>query len=113
MARCQILELRCDRPDSMGAVASRCVAAAVQGSKHSEGVSPSGAFEMAGKAWEWTADWCEAYGGSLYEPGRHGEQYRLLRGGSWFNGNDMVRTTSRESFDPSQGSSTIGLRCAE
>ena len=78
-----------------------------------DGVSPSGAFDMAGNVWEWTADWYEAYRGSLYELARYGERYKVLRGGSWFDAQDMVRTSTRKSFDPNQGFSTIGFRCAE
>lgn len=78
-----------------------------------DGVSPNGAFDMAGNVWEWTADWYEAYRGSLYELARYGEQYKVLRGGSWFDAQDMVRSSTRKSFDPNQGFSTIGFRCAE
>ena len=78
-----------------------------------DGVSASGAFDMAGNVWEWTADWYEAYRGSLYELARYGERYKVLRGGSWFDAQDMVRTSTRKSFDPNQGFSTIGFRCAE
>jgi formylglycine-generating enzyme required for sulfatase activity len=78
-----------------------------------EGISPSGAHDMAGNVWEWTVDWYQGYRGTLYELSRYGETFKVLRGGSWFDAQDAVRTTVRKSFDPNQGFSTIGFRCAE
>jgi len=78
-----------------------------------DGQSPFGIYDGAGNVWEWTSDWYQAYRGSLYELSRYGTQFRVLRGGSWFDGQELQRTTARKSFDPNQGFSTIGFRCAE
>jgi formylglycine-generating enzyme required for sulfatase activity len=77
------------------------------------GASPYGAEELCGNVWEWTANWYQAYRGSVYSLERYGEVYRVLRGGSWFDGADAVTATTRNSAKPSFMFSTIGFRCAK
>jgi formylglycine-generating enzyme required for sulfatase activity len=78
-----------------------------------DGASPSGAEDMCGNVMEWTADWYQAYRGSLYANERYGQTHKVMRGGSWFDNADAVRTTTRKSGKPSFRFSTIGFRCAK
>ncbi|MGI6377001.1 MAG: formylglycine-generating enzyme family protein [Anaerolineae bacterium] len=80
--------------------------------RYAAGASPYGAEDMVGNVWEWTADWFDAYRGSLYYMDRFGETHRAYRGGSWFDGADSVTTTTRGSGEPTFKFSTLGFRCA-
>jgi serine/threonine protein kinase/formylglycine-generating enzyme required for sulfatase activity len=65
------------------------------------GVSWVGAYDMSGNVREWTS--------SLFGGG----DYRVGRGGSWFDSVDLVNTTDRSSHDhPIDTSTHGGFRCA-
>jgi formylglycine-generating enzyme required for sulfatase activity len=80
------------------------------------GASPYGALDMAGNIWEWVADW---YDGSYYvdstinnPKGPDSGDYRVLRGGSWYNGWHAVRAADRSHYGPTLRHYSVGFRCA-
>jgi formylglycine-generating enzyme required for sulfatase activity len=81
-----------------------------------EGVSPYGAYDMAGNAWEWVSDW---YGADHYSTspalnptGPASGYLKVLRGGWWHDVPDAVTTVRRYAVDPGDASYMGGIRCA-
>jgi len=79
------------------------------------GVSPYGAFDMAGNVWEWTFDWFHSafYSASPYENpnGPVSGTRHVIRGGSWSMPIGGVRVVARKSELPDTSLDNLGFRC--
>ncbi|SRR5579884_4215869 len=84
---------------------------------YANNVSPYGAYDMAGNVWEWTSTiFDEQQFPYPYQSddGRENDadttSYRVLRGGSWLNAPQYVRTAFRYSYQPDYFDDSVGMR---
>lgn len=82
------------------------------------GAGAYGAEQMIGDVWEWTSSWFAPYPGFRSFPYREysevffGQDYKVLRGGSWAADPAAVRTTFRNWDYPIRRQIFAGFRCA-
>ena len=84
---------------------------------YAEGASPYEVFDMGGNVSEWVNDWYDpAYyiNGETRNPtGPNNGSFRILRGGSWNNVPNHIRTAIRIPTAPSVRLNDFGFRCAQ
>lgn len=81
------------------------------------GVSIYGVHDMAGNVWEWVSDW---YHRTYYRKSRKKNpkgytkgEFKVLRGGSWVNFPDSLRSSFRRWSRPDVRFNDTGFRCAK
>lgn len=85
---------------------------------YSGGLSPVRCVQMAGDVWEWTASTFGPYPGFLAFPAPElseisfGDEYRVLRGGSWATAPLLGRVSFRAWGHPGRRHLFAGFRCA-
>jgi formylglycine-generating enzyme required for sulfatase activity len=81
------------------------------------GVSPYGVHDLTGNLYEWVADWYQAdyykFSPSRNPKGPDSGAFRVLRGGSWAELENLSRPSVRFGQPPDSGDSDFGFRVAK
>ncbi len=83
--------------------------------KFQAGASPSGALDMVGNVWEWTATEFDVYPGNTAQPPANlesGKTYRVIRGGA-YDGSKLHAASYRGYLISDQPYPKVGFRCAK
>jgi formylglycine-generating enzyme required for sulfatase activity len=105
-----------DTPDCDRAASRACDGGVTVVATHPTGVSPEGAYDMAGNAWEWVSD---GYVADFYADSptqdpvvpSGGAGLSSVRGVDGWSDVTMLRSTNREMVIPDAVSPLVGFRC--
>jgi len=93
-----------------------CVGDSTAVKSYESGKSLYGVYDMAGNVQDWVNDWYDYdYYSSSPERNPQGAdsgEYRVLRGGVWYNQGDGIRSAVRYFNDPPSFSYDLSFRCA-
>lgn len=122
-------EISCDKANYSVTYRYGCSRDTSEVGSYPRGVSPYGVYDLVGNVSEWVADW---YSATYYQispqsnpQGPDSGQYRVLRGGWWFDYyHEHFISTSRNKAEPNysgeyfsrivgSGYEAIGFRCAK
>ena len=84
--------------------------------RYDNGVSPYGAYQMAGNVSEWVSDWFDPsyyrQGINVNPQGPEVGEMKVFRGGSWHEDPEVARSAGRNAGLPERKSYLTGFRCA-
>jgi formylglycine-generating enzyme required for sulfatase activity len=91
-----------------------CVGDTTQVGKYSNGVSPYGVYDMAGNVSEWVSSLYMSYPYNSKDGRENVEatEFRVLRGGAWYDDVDLTRSAYRDKYEPLNSNFAVGFRCA-
>ena len=77
--------------------------------------NPNGLFDIHGNVWEWVYDWFGMYQNRKRRNPQGPEigKYRIMRGGSWSDPAEYLRSSMRRDALPTSTHNNVGFRCAQ
>ncbi|MCF8078230.1 MAG: SUMF1/EgtB/PvdO family nonheme iron enzyme, partial [Desulfobacterales bacterium] len=101
-------------PDATMANFDNLVGTTTPVDRYENGQSPYGIFDMAGNVYQWTADWYATGERAAKNPtGPENGEERIIKGGSFIEGIESLRSANRDRYPPNFSSFLFGFRCAE
>lgn len=102
-----------DEPDATMANFDNIVGSTSPVKDFEKGQSPFGLQDMAGNVYQWTRDWYATGARAAENPAGPAEgSERVIKGGSFIEGIESIRSANRDRYEPAYSSFLFGFRCA-